>query len=74
MTIPGETGYGDGGRTGEGIGSETIHLGDFAGLVRLLVEVVKRYGKYKPRFGEIRERLEKLHEREQREMLMGTRG
>lgn len=72
MTVEGEIGWGDGAKAGPGIASETIHLADFAGLVRTLVEVVKRYPGYKPHFGVMRERLEKLHETEQRERLYAT--
>jgi putative aminopeptidase FrvX len=56
----------------EKIVSESIALSDFMGIVRVLVEAVRRIGNYKPGFGEIRERLAKMHEEEQKEMLYGT--
>jgi putative aminopeptidase FrvX len=52
--------------------SESIHLSDFAGMVRVLVEAVKRMEKYQPGFGVMRERLTKMHAEEQEEMLYGT--
>ncbi|MEI8195808.1 MAG: hypothetical protein WCI73_07865, partial [Phycisphaerae bacterium] len=57
---------------GPGIASETIHLGDFAQLVRILVAVVRKYPTYQPRFGIMRERLEKLHATEQQAILYAT--
>jgi endoglucanase len=71
QTVKGEIGWNDGSRAGPAIGSETIHLGDFEGEVRLLVEVARTIHKYKPGFGAVRERLEKLH-REQEKRLYGT--
>ena len=56
----------------EKIISESIALSDFVGMVRVLVEAVKRIGNYKPGFGEVRERLAKMHAEEQEEMLYGT--
>lgn len=61
-------------KAGPGIASETIHLGDFEGLVRLLVEVARRMGEYVPGMGVVRRRLAKMHKDEQREMLYGTAG
>lgn len=76
MTAPGAAGWGDGARTGEHIASETIHLGDFSGMVRILIEVARGMGagKYQPGFGVIRERFRKLHEAEQRARLWATAG
>ncbi len=65
MTLLGEIGWGDGTKAGPGIASETIHLQDFAGMVRILVEAAKRIHSYKPGFGIIRERLAKMHEKDQ---------
>ena len=53
---------------------ESISLSDFSGMVRILVEAIKRIDKYKPGFGEIRDRLAKMHAEEQEEMLYGTAG
>ena len=59
-------------KAGPGIASETIHLGDFEGLVRLLVEVARRIGDYEPGLGVVRKRLAKMHREEQRALLYGT--
>jgi endoglucanase len=63
MTVKGEVGWraGIGGAAGPGIASETIHLDDFAGMVRILVEAITRIGTYKPGFAAVRERLSTLH-------------
>ena len=60
-------------KAGPGIASETIHLGDFDGLVRLLVEVARRIGDYEPGLAVVRRRLAKMHREEQRKLLYGTR-
>jgi endoglucanase len=73
MTIKGDAGWGDGAKAGPGIASETIHLRDFAGMVGILVETVKRIGKYEPGLGFMRERLAKLHREEQVGLLYGGR-
>lgn len=72
MTVRGEVGWGDGAKAGKGIGSETIHTGDFVGMVRLLVEAVKRFGSYKPGFGVVRERFARMHREEQEQLLYAT--
>ena len=69
QTIKGDAGWGDGKKAGPGIASETIHLGDFAGEVRLLVEIARTIGKYKPGFGAVRERMTKLHREKQEKLL-----
>ena len=69
QTMAGEAGWGDGAKAGPGIASETIHLGDFAGMVRILVQVASTIGRYKPGFGAVRERLAKLHRTEQVKLL-----
>ncbi len=72
MTVEGEIGWGQGSKAGPGIASETIHLGDFAGMVRVLVEVARRQASYRPGFGVVRERLAKLHAEKQVALLYGT--
>jgi endoglucanase len=72
MTVKGEVGWDDGGKAGKGIASETIHIGDFLGMVRLLVEAVKRFGTYKPGFGVVRDRFAKMHREEQEQLLYTT--
>ncbi len=65
QTVKGEIGWGDGAKAGPGIASETIHLGDFEGMVRILIQVAETIGKYKPGFGAVRERFAKMHREEQ---------
>jgi endoglucanase len=76
MTIKGEIGWnaGVGGKTGKGMASETIHLDDFAGMVAILVEAVKRIDTYEPGFGVVRKRFAKMHRREQKKLLRSTTG
>jgi endoglucanase len=69
MTIKGDAGWGDGAKAGPGIASETIHLRDFAGMVAILVQTAKRFGKYERGFGFMRQRLSKLHREEQVKLL-----
>jgi endoglucanase len=68
VTVKGEVGWGDGTKAGKAIASETIHAGDFAGMVRLLMETVRRFGKYEPGLEVFRKRLSKMHREEQRGM------
>jgi endoglucanase len=56
-------------KAGAGIASETIDVGDFGGLVRLLVEVAVGIGEYVPGMGVVRRRLARMHREEQRGML-----
>ncbi len=66
MHIKNDPGYGEaptGGRR-RLIASETIHLDDFEGMVRLLLEAVKRIPSYTGGFGEIKRRLLKTHRAE----------
>ncbi len=72
--VKGDLGWkaGVGGRTGKGIASETIHCGDFLGMVRILVETARRIGKYRRGFGIVRKRLAKMHRTEQRGILYAT--
>jgi endoglucanase len=72
MTIPGEVGYGCGTTAGPGIATETIDLDDFAGLVRILVSCARRFNRYVPGFGEVRDRLTRLYDTEQRAKLYAT--
>ena len=74
MAIRGEAGWkaAAGGKTGKGIASETIHVGDFLGMVQILVEAGRRIGMYRPGFGVVKERLAKMHETEQKKMLWAT--
>lgn len=74
MTVKGEVGWaaGVGGKAGPGIASETIDVGDFRGMVRLLVEAVKRFGGYRPGFAVVRERFARMHREEQVDLLYGT--
>jgi endoglucanase len=74
MTIKGEVGWdaGVGGKAGKGIASETIHMEDFLGMVRLLVAVVKRFENYRPGFGIVRDRFAKMHRDEQVALLYET--
>jgi endoglucanase len=72
MTLRGEVGWGDGARAGKGIASETIHTGDFLGMVRLLLEAVKRFGAYTPGFGIVRDRFARMHREEQEKLLYAT--
>ena len=69
QSIKGDAGWRNGAKAGPGIASETIHVQDFSGMVRILVETAKRIGKYEPGFGVVRRRLEKLHRREQKVLL-----
>ena len=72
MTIKGEVGWGEpkgGKKAGPAIASETINLNDFAGMVRILVETVRRIGHYQPGWRFLRDRLSKLHAREQKALL-----
>lgn len=62
MTAPGEIGWNVGGRAGPGIGSESIHLHDFAGMVRVLVAAAGQIHAYTPGLPAVRQRLEKLHQ------------
>jgi putative aminopeptidase FrvX len=73
MTIKGDTGWGDGAKAGPSIASETIHLDDFAGMVRILVETARRMPLYKPNFTTVKDRLLKLHKTEQEQLLYSTR-
>ena len=59
-------------KAGPGIASETIDLGDFHGLVRLLVEATKRISEYRPEMGVIRTRFSKMHRKEQKKLLYGS--
>ena len=52
-----------------GIASETIHLGDFEGLVQLLVEITRRIRTYRPGLAPVRQRLSKMHHAEQTHLL-----
>jgi endoglucanase len=74
MTIKGDVGWkaGVGGTAGKGIASETIHLGDFEGMVRLLVEAARRFPSYQPGFRTVKDRLAKMHRDEQRPLLYAT--
>jgi len=72
MTIPGEIGWKDAPTAGPGIAAETIHLDDFAGLVRILVAAVARLKHYQPDAGAIRTRLATLHKTQQVALLYGT--
>ena len=72
MRIKGQVGWGDGAKAGPGIASETIHVDDFAGMVRILVQVAKTIGKYQPGFGVVRDRLTKLHQEQQVKRLYAT--
>jgi putative aminopeptidase FrvX len=65
QTIRGDAGWRDGVKAGPGIASETIHLGDFAAEVRLLVQIARTIGNYRPNFGVVRERLVKRHQGQQ---------
>jgi len=58
-------------KAGPGIASETIDLGDFQGLVRLLVETARHIGEYRPGMGAIRTRLAQMHQKEQEAFLYG---
>jgi endoglucanase len=71
-TLKGIAGWGDGAKAGPHIGSETIHLRDFAGMVRILAKTVERIGAYQPGFGFMRERLSKLHRQQQVGLLYAT--
>lgn len=71
MTVKGEIGWGDGAKAGKSIASETIHLDDFAGMVRILVETAKRISSYEPGLKVVRERLAKMH-REEHKPLFAT--
>lgn len=59
-------------KAGPGIASETIHLGDYAHLVRLLVAVAQRIGEYRPGWEVVRKRLAKMHREEQKKLLYAT--
>ena len=72
MTAAGELGYGQAPTCGPGIGSETIHLGDFDGLVRTLVSVARRYPTYQPGFAAVRGQLSQRHAVEQKQPLYST--
>ena len=72
MSIEGDTGHGQGPKAGPGIASETIHLDDFSGMVKILIETARRLPNYQPGFRMMRDRLAKLHADEQRELLYGT--
>jgi hypothetical protein len=60
-------------KAGKGIASETIDVGDFGGLVALLVEVAMHIGEYRAGMGAIRQRLAKMHREEQVGMLYGRK-
>jgi len=63
--VKGDPGYGDAPKAGPGIASETIHTGDFLGMVGILVAVVQRFKTYTPGVDFLRERFHKLHRDEQ---------
>ena len=70
MTVKGEIGWGDGAKAGKGIASETIHIDDFTGMVRILVEAVKRIGAYQPGLKVVRQRLSTMYREEQAAMFV----
>lgn len=74
MRIPGEAGSDlpPTAQQGPGIAPETIHIEDFVGVVRILLEAVRKYPTYLPRFETMRQRLEKLHLSEQLTSLFST--
>lgn len=63
--LPGEAGYGEVPTAGPGIGSETVHVHDFAGMVRILVRVVETIRTYRPGMGVLQKRLHAIHRKEQ---------
>jgi endoglucanase len=73
MTVKGEIGWGDGAKAGKGIASETIHLDDFAGMVRILIEAAKRIGTYEPGLKFVRDRLSKMHREEQKALFAASK-
>ncbi len=66
------SGYHNMAEAGNEIVSESIDLHDFTGMVRILVEAVKRSANYKPAFREVRERLAKMHQDEHLPLLYDT--
>jgi hypothetical protein len=71
MTIKGDIGYKSPGTStaGPGIASETIHMDDFHGMVRLLAAIATRIHTYKPGWTTIRQRLSNMHRTEQKSLL-----
>ncbi len=51
------------------IGSETIHLSDFAGEVELLAHICVKFPRYKPGMDDLKKRFSDLHKNEQRALL-----
>jgi endoglucanase len=72
MTVKGEIGWGDGAKAGKAIASETIHLADFSGMVRILVEAARRIDTYQPGLKIVRDRLAKMHRDEHRPLFKAS--